>query len=187
MSKYALKLEQLVQTDAYGDILVTIQYDGGGPKIVAANGDGLSPDLKHTLDTYLGLVNFTLAKGVTPTELADQLEAEPQDGIHLPINDMLVVISSALREAPENVGSIKPEILMEIVPEMIAQITQSLGGTIPNQDEEPVQNPQSDEAPVNNNPQPQTQKPSEDEKQNQKSDDGDKDNKNSFFGSFNRN
>jgi hypothetical protein len=124
MSKYALKLEQLVQTDNYGDILITIQYDGDGPKLVTANGDTIPNDQKHILDTILGLVNFTLAKGIAPSEVADQLEAEPQDGMHLPINDLLMIIAASLKEAPNGIEQINPGILMEVIPEMIKEFTQ---------------------------------------------------------------
>jgi len=127
MSKYALKLEQLVQTDNYGDILITIQYDGNGPKLVTANGDTIPGDQKHILDTVLGIVNFTLAKGITPSEVAEQLEVEPQDGMHLPINDLLMVIAASLKEAPDGVQKIDPGILMEIMPEMIKEFTQGGG------------------------------------------------------------
>jgi len=126
MSKYALKLEQLVQTDAYGDILITIQYDGQGPKLVTANGEGLNPEIKHTLDTILGLVNFALAKAIPPVEVGDQLEAEPQDGVHLPINDILLVVAGALKEAPEGINKIGSDILMQIDPGMIKEFTQGI-------------------------------------------------------------
>lgn len=183
MSKYALKLEQLVQTDQYGEILVTIQYDGQGPKLVSVNGDGLDPELKHALDTILGLVNFTLAKQIPPAEIADQLETEPEDGIHLPINDILLVIASSLREAPEGIDSFSPDILMDIMPEMIQDFTRNAGGGMSaansNQPLQPQSSPQTSQdnqqAQEGNYDQAEPESTQEEEK------------KGNFFGGFNRN
>jgi len=130
MSKYALKLEQLVQTDHYGDILVTIQYDGTGPKLVTANGEGIDADLKHALDTFLGFVNFTLSKGIPVNEIAVHLETEPQDGIHLPLNDLLMVIAASLKELPEAVNEIDASDLMEVLPEMVKEFTENATGSV---------------------------------------------------------
>jgi hypothetical protein len=185
MSKYALKLEQLVQTDQYGEILVTIQYDGQGPKLVSASGDGLDPELKHALDTILGLVNFTLAKQIAPSEIADQLETEPEDGIHLPINDILLVIASSLREAPEGIDKFTPDILMDIMPEMIQDFTRNASESMfnidsANQDMDNSQN----QAQKQEEEYDQNQNTSEQNNQNQ---DEDNDKRSSFFGGFNRN
>jgi hypothetical protein len=127
MSKYALKLEQLVQTDKYGDLLVTIQYDAQGPKLVTVNGDKLQAEVKHMLDTVLGLINFNLTKGIKPAELAEQLEIQPEDGIRTPLNDLLLVVGSSLKEAPEGVNQIGGEKLMDIAPAMVAEFTRSAG------------------------------------------------------------
>lgn len=155
MSKYALKLEQLVQTDAYGDILVTIQYDGDGPKILSATGDQINPENKHSLDTVLGLVNFMLTKRITPQEISEQLEAEPQDGIHLPLNDLLMVVATSLREAPASIDQIQPNILMEVVPEMIREFTENSVSAI--EYEEPKQMEMPKPAAPAPMPQPQPQ------------------------------
>jgi hypothetical protein len=40
------------------------------------------------MDTVLGLVNFMLTKKITPQDISEQLEAEPQDGYQLPLNDL---------------------------------------------------------------------------------------------------
>jgi hypothetical protein len=194
MSKYALKLEQLVQTDAYGDILVTIQYDGDGPKILSATGDQINPENKHSLDTVLGLVNFMLTKRIVPQEISEQLEAEPQDGIHLPLNDLLMVVATSLREAPASIDQIKPNILMEVVPEMP-------------QPEAPAPMPQAQPQDNNfghfGNPQPQMPQPQESRqmpqqmpqqsqpqqnqnRDNRKPNKDQKQDKGSFFGGFGR-
>jgi hypothetical protein len=180
MSKYALKLEQLVQTDQYGEILITIQYDGQGPKLVSANGEGLEPELKHALDTILGLVNFTLAKQIPPAEIAEQLEAEPQDGVHLPLNDILLVVASSLKEAPNGVGEINPGILMEVVPEMIKDFTQNVNTSLPSTPEGEAASEDYDEQTAGN---PTL---STNEEESQSEEEGENGKKGSFFGGFNR-
>jgi hypothetical protein len=216
MSKYALKLEQLVQTDAYGDILVTIQYDGDGPKILSATGDQINPENKHSLDTVLGLVNFMLTKRIVPQEISEQLEAEPQDGIHLPLNDLLMVVATSLREAPASIDQIKPNILMEVVPEMIREFTENSVPAMEYEQPREVEMPQP-EAPApmpqaqpqdNNfghfgNPQPQMPQPQESRqmpqqmpqqsqpqqnqnRDNRKPNKDQKQDKGSFFGGFGR-
>ncbi len=177
MSKYALKLEQLVQTDAYGEILITIQYDGQGPKLVSANGDGLDPELKHALDTILGLVNFALAKEISPAEIAEQLETEPQDGVHLPLNDVLLVVASSLKEAPNGIGEINPGILMEVAPEMVKKFTESVGSSLPPSD---GGDPSYDQPATDQYGQPQNQ-----QAQGKQSDETENSEKGGFFGGFN--
>ena len=189
MSKYALKLEQLVQTDQYGEILVTIQYDGQGPKLVSATGDGLDPELKHALDTILGLVNFTLAKQIPTAEIAEQLETEPEDGIHLPINDILLVIASSLREAPAGIDSFSPDILMDIMPEMIKDFTRNAGDSVAmTQGDYQAQDQSQDQdsQPQQNYSQPEEQPASYDENQ-EPAPSEEEGKKNNFFGGFNRN
>jgi len=177
MSKYALKLEQLVQTDNYGDILVTIQYDGQGPKLVIANGEKLFGELKHTLDTVLGLVNFMLAKEITPAEIADQLEAEPKDGLEVPLNNVLMVVAASLKEAPEGVNKISPDILMTVPLEMIREFTENASA-----------HTLMEEGPVSTEPEMEDDESKEDsstDEEDSKSDD-DEDSKPGFFGGFNR-
>jgi len=136
MSKYALKLEQLVKTNAFGDVIVTLQYDGKGPKLVSASSDSLDPELKHLLDTVLGLVNFTLSKNIAPSELASQLEAELKGAMHLPINGLLKVIAASLKEAPASVDQINPNNLLEVLPEMVKQFTENAGMVMPQESAE---------------------------------------------------
>jgi hypothetical protein len=187
MSKYALKLEQLVQTDQYGEILVTIQYDGQGPKLVSASGEGLDSELKHALDTILGLVNFTLAKQIPPSEIAEQLEVEPEDGVHLPLNDILLVIASSLKEAPNGIGEINPGLLMDIMPEMIKDFTRNAGDSLPpiGDGDKNSQNSQEEDSQQNTYQQQDNSSQDSNYKEQAPEENGD-DKKNNFFGGFNR-
>jgi len=126
MSKYTLKLEQLVKTNAFGDLVVNITYDDEGPKIVSLNSGNLNPDLRQTLDTFLMLVNFTLAKKIAPSEIATLISTEPKSGNKLPINDLLKVIGASLKDAPENADGINGSILGHVTAEMVTDVMQSI-------------------------------------------------------------
>jgi hypothetical protein len=156
MSKYALKLEQLVQTNAFGDMTVTIQYDSQGPKVVSATGHKLSPELRHLLDTVLVLVNFALTKGIRPNEISEQLQKEPNDGIHLPINDLLKVIAISLEQAPSGVDKINPDILTDIIPEVIQAAENQTSKTDRSPVSQPFQGDQADRLTQNGNIQNQS-------------------------------
>ena len=118
MSKYSLQLQQLASTSGdfqLGDILITLQYDGGGVKLVSASGDKLSKELKHMVDTVLGIVNKALAFGVPAKELAIQMKLEPKDDqTETPLNHILAVVAAALEEAPGQIQNLKADSLFGI-------------------------------------------------------------------------
>ncbi len=174
MAKYSLKLEQLVQTQAFGDVTVTIQYDPEGPKVVMATGQAVVGELKHLLDTVLGLVNFTLSKKIAPVEISEQLQNQPKDGMNMPINDLLLIIAQALKTAPASAEQINSNILTEIVPEKIMQaITEKA------EDKAPQSNPKSNGV---EQPAPSEKPAGNDE--NKASNDKKEEPKNVFFGGF---
>jgi len=118
MSKYSLQLQQLASTSGnfqLGDILITLQYDGGGVKLVSASGEKLSKELKHMVDTVLGIVNKALSFGVPAKELAIQMRLEPKDdGTETPLNQILTVVAAALEEAPEQIQQVQKDSLVKI-------------------------------------------------------------------------
>jgi hypothetical protein len=73
MSKYTIKLEQLLSSDYFGDVAVTIQYDSQGPKIISVSGDDLSEDMLDQAQHFLNIFNFCLTKGIPALETSEQL------------------------------------------------------------------------------------------------------------------
>jgi len=114
LSKYVLKLEQLLKTTDYGDMLLTITYDARGPRIVSLKGRDLPPDLQNTLDLFLELINFILINNIEPRFLSEKLEYAKYEHINLPIKAILQFISGSLRAAPSCVQEIRPEIVEQI-------------------------------------------------------------------------
>ena len=172
MSKYSLKLEQLVQSKAFGDVTVSIQYDPEGPKVVMATGQAVTGQLKHLLDTVLGLVNFALTKKITPQEVSAQLANQPKDGMNMPINDLLLIIAESLKTAPARAEEINSNILTELVPEKIMEAVNAVANPSSNNQEKPNMN-------VNGPEKPATEKSENAETKNQ-----DANKNNAFFGGF---
>ncbi len=114
LSKYVLKLEQLLKTNDYGDMLLTITYDAGGPRIVSLKGRDLPPDLQDTLDLFLELINFILINNIEPRFLSEKLEYAKYEHINLPIKAILQFIGGSLKAAPSRVQEIRPEIVEQI-------------------------------------------------------------------------
>ncbi len=123
-NKYSLRLEQVVQTANFGNLLVSLIYDPEGPKIVSVYGGAIEPNLKQNLDTFLDLINFALLKKIKPKEIAEQIQAKPQGYKNLPLDDLLEIVAKALQDAPESVNQINTEILQELFPETQKNIQQ---------------------------------------------------------------
>ncbi len=126
-NKYNLRLEQIVQTVNFGNLLVSLSYDPEGPKIVSVYGGTIEPNLRQNLDTFLNLINFTLLKKIKPKEIAEQIRAKPQGYKNLPLDDLLEIVAQALQDAPESVNQINPGILQELFVETQKTIQQKFG------------------------------------------------------------
>lgn len=113
-NKYNLRLEQLVQTTSFGNLLISISYDPEGPKIVSVYGGNIEQNLRQNLDTVLKLINFTLLKKIKTREVAEQILNKPQGYKNLPLDELLAIVAQALQDAPENVSRINPNILQEL-------------------------------------------------------------------------
>lgn len=118
MSKFTLKLEQLVQTNQFGDMLITIQYDASGPKIISLLGENIDPQAQHLIDVVLRMANFMLAKGATPIEISQVLKIRNSDAGQVLVDDVMYVLSLAIEQAPDSVQNLNTDILMEIQPEI---------------------------------------------------------------------
>jgi hypothetical protein len=114
MAKYILKLEQLLQTEAFGNIRVSLEYDAKGARLVSLKGDKVSPELETLLSTVLNLVNFSLGKNTQPTELAKLLEFQTQTPG--PLSNLLKIVSEVLISAPGTVAEITPDLIVDILP-----------------------------------------------------------------------
>jgi hypothetical protein len=114
LSKYVLKLEQMVQSKTYGEMLLTLTYDGYGPRIVNLEGKDLPFELKQTLELFLELINFILTNNINPHFLAEKLKFSDREAVQLPIKQLLQFVGSSLQLAPERVQEIDSALIEEI-------------------------------------------------------------------------
>jgi hypothetical protein len=114
LSKYVLKLEQLVESKSYGEMLLTLTYDGHGPRLVNLDGKQIPHELKQVLELFLDLINFILTNNINPQYLSEKLEFRDRESIQLPIKHLLQFIGKSLGLAPERVQEIDSALIEDI-------------------------------------------------------------------------
>lgn len=126
MQKYTLKLEMLTQSDTLGIVIIGLQYDSEGAKLVMVNGESEAMEaVRPTLGAVMKLVNFSLSKGIAPSELAKQLEVK-EGAEKSSLNEALTLVASSLKEAPSKIQDIQPEVLLQISAEAVDEFNASL-------------------------------------------------------------
>jgi hypothetical protein len=118
MSKYTIKLEQLISTEQFGDIAITIQYDAKGPKIVSIQGDQLTDQILSQVEPFFNMYNFCLTKGIAPAEISDHFMSSSSSEQ----NKLLSLILNEIKSAPATIQSIKSEDVLEIDSEILKQL-----------------------------------------------------------------
>jgi hypothetical protein len=111
MSKYTIKLEQLVSSQTFGDLVLTIQYDFSGAKIISINGEKITPELQSQISPVLNMINFCLTKGISIQEVVEQtLIGNPQNQI----DQLLEIVLSNMSKVPTRIQDIVKEDVIEI-------------------------------------------------------------------------
>ena len=111
MSKYTIKLEQLVTSPTFGDLVLTIQYDFAGAKIISVQGDRITAELHAQVSPVLNMVNFCLTKGISINEVIEQtLVDNPTTGIE----QLLQAILGNIRTVPTRIQDIIEKDVIEI-------------------------------------------------------------------------
>jgi hypothetical protein len=118
MSKYTVKLEQLVSSEAFGDIAITIQYDAQGPKIISVQGDTVSEALLDQAQHFLNIYNFCLTKGIPAIEASEQLI--PKGDAEL--SQFLALVLGEVATAPLKIQDLKNEDVIGIDFEVLKQL-----------------------------------------------------------------
>jgi hypothetical protein len=126
MQKYTLKLEMLTQSETLGIVVIGLQYDAQGAKLIMVNGESENMEaVRPSLGAVMKLVNFSLSKGIAPSEIARQLEVKP-DAEKNPFNEALTLLANSLKEAPAKIQDIQPEVLLQISSEAVDEFNASL-------------------------------------------------------------
>jgi hypothetical protein len=118
MSKYTIKIEQLLSTDQFGDIAITIQYDAKGPKIVSIQGDQLTDQILSQVEPFFNMYNFCLTKGIPPVEISDHFMSSKSSQA----NKLLALILNEIKSAPATIQTINSEDVLEIDSEILRQL-----------------------------------------------------------------
>ncbi len=114
LSKYVLKLEQLLSSDKYGKLLLTITYDAKGPRLLSLKGSQLSPELQANLDLFLELVNFILINDIDPQFLSQKLTYSEYAQMNSPLKELLQFVGQALATAPRRIQEVNSDIVADI-------------------------------------------------------------------------
>ena len=122
--KYSLKLEQIVNHDTLGEIIINLQYDATGIKMLDLDIEDLADADRNILHPIMALVNLSLAKGVQKDDLVEQVsfQAEMTDGT---VQSVLNLVAETLIEIPSTIGAILPETLFTITPEFVKEYMKS--------------------------------------------------------------
>ena len=110
MSKYTIKLEQFINTDQFGEIAITIQYDAKGPKIISINGNTLTEEVLAQIEPFFNMYNFCLTKGIAPMEISDFFLATKSSQA----NKLLTLILSEVKSAPNTIQTVNAQDVLEI-------------------------------------------------------------------------
>ncbi len=107
-NKYSLVLSKSVSTKSFGDVSVLLSYTSTGLKSININPAQSTPESKYLLDLVMNLVHFSLSKGITHAEVAEQIKATPTMGSNAEIVNVVVDVLST---APTKVSEITNEII----------------------------------------------------------------------------
>jgi hypothetical protein len=97
MSKYTIKLEQLVSSPTFGDLVLTIQYDFLGAKIISVQGEKITAELMAQINPVMNMVNFCLTKGISIQEVLEQTLVEKPS---TPTEKLLDAVLGNLKTVP---------------------------------------------------------------------------------------
>jgi hypothetical protein len=119
MSKYTIKLEQLISSEVFGDIVLTIQYDFEGAKIISVQGEKITPELNSQLSPILNIFNFCLTKNIPASEVVKQMDipANPTQFYKL-----LTLILDTVQQAPAKIQELKQSEVINIDPEILMHL-----------------------------------------------------------------
>jgi hypothetical protein len=119
MSKYTIKLEQLVSSQNFGDLVITIQYDFTGAKIISVQGEKITPEMNSQLGPILNMFNFCLTKGISAAEVVEQMMVTQPN---TPLDGLLAILFKSINEAPIRIQDVAQGDVIEINPEILKHL-----------------------------------------------------------------
>lgn len=105
MSQYTISLQQVVNLDSLGNFLISANYDADGLKMINYQGGTLSPENDKLIRGYLGLINMSLSKGLTPSEISEEIMEDSGEESSV-VTQMINMLGSILKTLPANINQV---------------------------------------------------------------------------------
>lgn len=113
MSQYTIALQQIVSLNNLGSFLINANYDADGLKMLTYQGGELSSENDKLVRSYLGLINMSLSKGLTPTEISEEIVEELDDDSNI-VMQMVNMLGSVLKTLPVNISQVNSNSLKSL-------------------------------------------------------------------------
>ncbi len=113
MSQYTIALQQIVSLNNLGSFLINANYDADGLKMLTYQGGELSNENDKLVRSYLGLINMSLSKGLTPTEISEEIVEELDDDSNI-VMQMVNMLGSVLKTLPVNISQVNSNSLKSL-------------------------------------------------------------------------
>jgi hypothetical protein len=104
--KYAIKLEQKLQTNAFGMVYIRFEYAKNCVQIETFSCELLEERDLHALNIIVSLVNFILLQGGGLVEIEQYLETHVQQDEHNVMNNFITVLLYCIKESPQNISEL---------------------------------------------------------------------------------
>jgi hypothetical protein len=118
--KYSIKLEQIIDHEILGEVVINARYDSVGIKMLDLDIESLTDGDRNVLQPILALVNLSLAKNVNKQDIIEQLEFQAEmtkDSVQI----VLAMVLEILESVPTAIINILPESLVDISPEFVRE------------------------------------------------------------------
>jgi hypothetical protein len=100
---YGFRLNQKIQTRAFGDVEIVFEYSKACPQIVEYHCQILKEQDKHSLDIIISLINLLILCSYDLDQLEEYLETRVKSDENNTINNFITVLVFAFREVPNSV------------------------------------------------------------------------------------
>ena len=125
MSQYTISLQQLVSLDGLGNFLISANYDADGLKMINYQGGTLLLENDKLIRSYLGLINMSLSKGLTPLEISEEIMEDSGEESSV-VTQMINMLGSILKTLPANINQVSSNSLKSLDLATIRRATKSM-------------------------------------------------------------
>lgn len=105
MSQYIFKLENIVQSQLFGNVTVNFKYEDGKPFLTDVSGQQLNPELNYFADVVMHFANHLLSLDQTPIEISQFLSKISDQDNTIQMNELLKLIAESIKNAPAQPGA----------------------------------------------------------------------------------